>query len=222
MKYLRAIYSWMTAILIPVALIFLGLRLALTTTFINLEYRMPGFPDDLYGFTLDDRLNWSELALQYLVNDSNVDFLGDLTFPDGTPLYNQRELSHMLDVKSVVKPVLAIGYATWIILIGAGILSFRWKLRSSFINGLRIGGWMTIGILGTVSTFALVSFWKFFTVFHSLFFEGDSWIFLYSDTLIRLFPLRFWQDVFLLVGIIVLGGSLGLVVGLKPKRNSRI
>ena len=36
---------------------------------------------------------------------------------------------------------------------------------------------------------------EFFTTFHRIFFAGESWIFPYSDTLIRLFPMRFWADV---------------------------
>jgi hypothetical protein len=44
-------------------------------------------------------------------------------------------------------------------------------------------------------------------------------MFLYSDTLIRLFPLRFWQDVFLFAGIITIGGGLALGLVLKPRKQ---
>ena len=60
-------------------------------------------------------------------------------------------------------------------------------------------------------------FWGFFTAFHKLFFEGDSWLFLYSDTLIRLFPIRFWQDTFLFAAVIALGGGIALGMGLRSK-----
>jgi uncharacterized membrane protein len=60
-------------------------------------------------------------------------------------------------------------------------------------------------------------FCNFFSGFHSLFFEGDSWLFLYSDTLIRLFPIRFWQDVFLWAAVIALGGGIALALGLRTK-----
>lgn len=81
-----------------------------------------------------------------------------------------------------------------------------------------------VGLAGAVAVVVLVGmfmlpdlFWAFFEGFHSLFFEGDSWLFLYSDTLIRLFPLRFWQDTFLFAaGIAVLGG-FGLALGIKTK-----
>jgi integral membrane protein (TIGR01906 family) len=222
MKIIQAVISWVTAILVPVALIFLGTRLLLTTTFLKLEYRMPGFPADNYGFTLEERLKWSDLALQYLVNDAGIEFLGNLKFNDGTPLYNERELSHMLDVKNVVKPVLLVGYGTWILLAGLGAWAIWKKSQTVLLTGLRRGGWIMIGLLVMIGIFASINFWEFFSLFHGLFFKGDSWLFLYSDTLIRLFPIRFWQDAFLLVGIVTLGGGLLLIFGLKPRQKNRV
>jgi len=217
MKFIRSTFLLVIAVLVPVALIILGIRILLSSTFLNIEYRMPGFPADDYGFSLEERLKWSKLAVQYLVNDSGDEFLGDLTFLDGKALYNERELSHMSDVKKVVKPVLSIGYASWILLLGFGFIAYRIKWQSEYLRGLRLGGLIMIGLICVIGIFSIISFWNFFTIFHSLFFEGDSWLFLYSDTLIRLFPMRFWQDAFLMVGLITLGGSLILVASIKPK-----
>jgi len=76
-----------------------------------------------------------------------------------------------------------------------------------------------LGLIASIGIFALVSFWNFFAAFHSLFFQGESWIFSYSDTLIRLFPLRFWQDAFILEGIIVVGLSTLILVLTRPKQK---
>lgn len=217
MKRTSFVFYVVMGFLVPLALIFLAVRILLSSAFLNLEYRMPGFPADNYGFSQAERLKWSKLAVEYLVNDSNQSFLGDLTFSDGTSLYNDRELSHMLDVKKVVRPLLVIGYISWALLAVLGLISMQKGWRSEYRKGFRIGGFIVLGLLIVIALFAMISFWNFFTFFHSIFFEGDSWIFLYSDTLIRLFPLRFWQDAFLLAGLIILGGSLALVIGLKPK-----
>jgi hypothetical protein len=40
---------------------------------------------------------------------------------------------------------------------------------------------------------------------------------LYSDTLIRLFPLRFWQDIVLYIAALATLLGLGLGLVLKPK-----
>lgn len=220
MKILRLILSWLVTIILPVALLFVGLRLLLIPAFLQVEYRMPGFPADTYGFTLEDRLHYAPLAVQYLVNDAGIEFLDDQTFPDGSPLYNGRELQHMEDVKNVVQPILWIGSAVWVFLIGIGLWAWFGKWWPEFRLALRRGGRFTVGLVAAVGLFAGFGFDQFFVAFHSIFFESDSWLFLYSDTLIRLFPIRFWQDC--AIYIFVVAGGLGLLLALakrKPKAN---
>lgn len=204
--------TWLTALLVPFALIMLGARLLMTPLFPEIEYRMPGFPDDPYGFTLEDRLRWSKPSIEYLLNNADLSFLAELHFDDGTPIYNERELQHMLDVKNVVQMLLRVWSINLALLALIGLWAWRAGQMNAFRAGLRWGGWLTIGLLMALGAFAAISFWQFFSWFHSLFFEGDSWIFRYDDTLIRLFPLRFWQDAVLyIVGFAILTGlALGL------------
>ena len=216
--------SWLVTILIPLALIGLGLRLLLTTAFLQVEYNMPYFPRDEYGFTKEDRLKWAPYALKYLVNTAEISYLGDLTFDDGAPLYNERELSHMEDVKGVTKGALNVWYAILVILLALGIWSRLGGWEQEYRHGLMRGGWLMVGlaiVIGLIVVIGIVVnpnvFWEFFTAFHKLFFVGDSWLFLYSDTLIRLFPIRFWQDAFLLAAVIALGGGVALGVGMRGK-----
>ena len=35
---------------------------------------MPGFPDDSYGFTLEDRVYWSRVDVAYLQNDEGIEY----------------------------------------------------------------------------------------------------------------------------------------------------
>ncbi len=219
MKTLSQILAWFITVFVPFALTFVGLRLLLTPAFPQVEYRTPGFPADEYGFTLQDRLHWSTLSIDYLVNNADISFLGNLTFPDGSPLFNARELSHMHDVKQVVRPVLWIGYMIWLLIVGLGLWAHFAGWMKEYLSGLRRGGWLTLGLVVVLGVFATTSFWQFFTIFHELFFTGGSWLFLYSDTLIRLFPLPFWEDAFLFAGVLdVLGGlALGLFLRTKSK-----
>jgi integral membrane protein (TIGR01906 family) len=219
MKTFSRILAWLITIFVPFALTFLGLRLLLTPIFPQVEYRTPGFPADDYGFTLQDRLHWSTISIDYLVNNADISFLGNLTFPDGSPLFNERELSHMHDVKQVVKPVLWIGYTIWFLLLGLGLWARFGSWWQEYLRGLRRGGWLTFALVVVLGGFAAISFWQFFTFFHELFFSGGSWLFLYSDTLIRLFPLPFWQDAFLFAGVLDVLGGLVLGLGMRPKSN---
>src|SRR5512143_683621 len=89
--------SWFITLLTPILLLGLGLRIMLAPWFLQVEYRMPYFPADEYGFTTQDRLHWSHFALDYLINGAPPSYLADLKFNDGTTLFNERELSHMHD-----------------------------------------------------------------------------------------------------------------------------
>jgi integral membrane protein (TIGR01906 family) len=215
---------FLTALLTPLVLLGLAIRILLTPAFLQVEYHMPGFPADEYGFTIEDRLHWAPYAVDYLVNREDIDYLGNLRFADGSPLYNERELSHMEDVKHVTRGALNAFYAALGLLILLGLWAWLGKWGPAYRQGLRRGGWWMVAFAGALAVIVLIGvflipdlFWALFTGFHSLFFEGDSWLFLYSDTLIRLFPMRFWQDTFLFAAAIALGGGIGLWVGLKPK-----
>jgi integral membrane protein (TIGR01906 family) len=220
---LTAILSYLVSLLVPIALLGTALRILLSPIFINIEYRMPYFPVDTYGFTQQDRMHWAPFALDYLVNSAEISYLGDLKFANGRPLYNERELSHMADVKNVVRGALNVWYVSLTILIVLAFLAYRGKWARVYINGLRRGGRWMIGLavaLGLIVGLGIAAnpnvFEQFFIFFHSIFFKGDSWLFEFSDTLIRLFPIRFWEDAFLWVAILSLGGGAGLALGLKP------
>jgi len=164
------------------------------------------------------------LALDYLILDVDQNYLGDLEFENGGPLFSNRELSHMLDVKVIVDGALR----TWYWVLGAmgvlALLAWRSGWLADYLLALRRGGWLMVGLAALIGLVVLTGiavspeiFWKFFSGFHRMFFVGDSWLFAYSDTLIRLFPIRFWQDAFLFAALISLGGGLLLGLGLKPK-----
>src|SRR3990172_2931336 len=112
---------------LPVVLVLTNVRLMLTPLYVNLEYNVPGFPADPYGFTKEDRLQYSAIAVAYLLNDAGIEFLGDLTLPPekvvnsaiGERMYNDRELKHMLDVKNVVRAVLAVWMVSVVLVIGS-------------------------------------------------------------------------------------------------------
>ena len=217
-----ALLSWLVTILIPIALIGLGLRILLTPLFLKIEYNMPYFPPDDFGFTKEDRLRWAPYALNYLVNSADISYLGDLKFDDGKPLYNERELSHMQDVKRVTQGALKVWYISLALLVLLALWSWRGDWIQTYSLGLMRGGWLMVGLAGVIGVIAVIGialnpdiFFSFFAGFHHLFFTGDSWLFLFSDTLIRLFPIRFWQDAFLFAALIALGGGLALALGLK-------
>jgi integral membrane protein (TIGR01906 family) len=224
-KTAQNVLSWITAVLVVVCLVLIAVRLLLFPLFAQLEYHMPGFPDDPYGFTLEQRLEYSRLSVEYLVNDAGIDFLADLRFPAGqqapasscqppedcTRLFNDRELGHMLDVKNTVKATLWVLNGAMLILLGFALWAWRGGWSAAFQHGLERGGWLTVIVIIAVLLFVVLAFNLIFVAFHRVFFQAGTWSFPTSDTLIRLFPERFWQDTFL--AVVLLSGGMGILLG---------
>ncbi len=227
MNKLHPVLSWLTTLLVPLALIGLSIRLLLTPFFLQVEYQRPGFPADEYGFTTEDRLHWGTYGINYLINSADISYLGRLRFADGTPLFNSRELSHMQDVKVVTQGFLRIWYVDLALLFLLGIWGWRGGWLFLYRRGCSQGGWLTLGLAIAVGLIATVGaagsgdmFWQFFSDFHGIFFTGNTWLFAYSDTLIRLYPLQFWQDAVLYIGLVTGLGALALAFGLRDRRTS--
>lgn len=203
-------------VLLSIAVIVLTpIRLMMTPLYPMIEYRMPGFPEDRYGFTQEERLLLAPLAIEYLFNDQSVEFLNDtdvVVFDDGSSLYNERELSHMDDVKVLMN----LGVQVWVICLAifVGVMLWAWQKNwlAIWMNMVSWGGMITIGLMFALGAGIAFGFDALFTQFHHLFFDGDSWLFYTSDTLIRLFPMRFWRDAF--IG----GGAMIFILGLLAWR----
>ncbi|MHC1784153.1 MAG: TIGR01906 family membrane protein [Anaerolineaceae bacterium] len=212
MNKIRFFFLGFISLLIPFFLIMTSVRLLLNPFFIQLEYNAPGFPADTYGFTQEERLKWANPSLEYLINGGGVEFLADLKFEDGTPIYNERELSHMLDVKTLIQKMIIVWNMILFLLAVSALLAWRVGWGRELLMSISRGGWLTLGLIAAILVGVFTGFSALFTEFHRIFFSGDTWLFLYSDTLIRLFPMRLWQDAFILMGIFTLAG--GLVCGL--------
>jgi integral membrane protein (TIGR01906 family) len=212
--------SWIVTILVPGALVLSAVRAMMSPAFLNIEYNLPNFPADPYGFSTQDRLYWSRYALNYLLNDAGISYLGDLRFQNGQPVYNERELQHMVDVKATLNKALLFWYISLGALLVLGVWAWRGGWMRSYQHGLARGGWLTVLLVGTIIIFVLLSFGVFFVAFHDVFFQPGTWMFQYSDTLIRLFPERFWKDLFIYIGS--LSALAGLVLAFAFRGRKRL
>jgi integral membrane protein (TIGR01906 family) len=211
--------SYLITILIPIFLLMTSIRLLLFPLYSMVEYQRPGFPADMYGFSLQDRLKWSQVSLDYLTNGAGIEFLQNQKLDANTPLYNERELSHMLDVKNLVQVMLIVWPLIGIVILCIGVFSMRGGWLDQFWLAVSRGGWAAVCFIVAILVAVLVSFNALFTGFHRIFFSGDTWLFLYSDSLIRLFPMPYWQDAFIVMGALVLLG--GFTLGIVGKNQAR-
>ena len=214
----HTLLSALIALLTPMFLVLLGVRLLMSEPYLMLAYRLPNFPDDPYGFTLEDRLRYAPYAVQFLLNGAPPDFLANLTFADGTPLYNAREVQHMVDVQAVTQAaMLTLAVLSVIAALGAALLARSAEGRAVLRRGLRGGALFTWLLLSALIAYILLDWDHFFDAFHALFFAEGTWRFFTSDTLIRLFPIRFWQDAALFLGGFCALSALLLYLGTRQR-----
>ena len=209
---------WTIVVTLPLVLIMTASRLVMTPAFLSFIYTRDGFPQDVYGFTTEDRLSYGVLGLQYLLERRSVDFLSDQTLPGARcfpaqasecPMFNARELQHMVDVQNV----------TWMLLVAAGVASVicaaaLWTLRRQralLIAAVEVACITHVVAVLTVAVAVVFAWDTFFDVFHALFFEEGTWRFFYSDTLIRLYPEQFWMDSAIAVGVLSVIFAIGIM-----------
>jgi len=206
-------------LVVPVVLVLMSVWLVMTPLFLRFEYYRFDFPEDTYGFTTEDRMTYAPRVLNYLLNDADISYLAEMTFPSGRPLFNARELRHMEDVKIVTRNA----YLLLIIIAAVSTLGMlaawqREDWRQVIKQGAMQGAVLTITAIVAIVLLSILAWDVFFTAFHDMFFASGTWRFAYSDTLIRLFPERFWFDAAITIGILSITGALGIlgVIGGLP------
>ncbi|MGD2179329.1 MAG: TIGR01906 family membrane protein [Anaerolineae bacterium] len=219
--------QWILVLTLPVSLLAANLRLVTSHRFVRWEYRRAGFPSDPFGLSTAERIRLAEVCQDYLATNADISLLADLRLSSGEPAFNQRELRHMADVQAVYFALTIAGVIAALLWIGgATMFAASGRAREVIPVALLNGSLFTVGLLAAIALFMVISWGQFFTTFHRLFFEGNTWIFPPSDTLIRLFPNRFWIDIgATIVGLLFIEG---LAVGVAswmwrrkpPVRNS--
>lgn len=209
-----------------------NVRLIMTYEFLRFEYLRPDFPADLYGFTAQDRLAYAPYGIDYLLNGEGIDFLGDLRLPGGKcwqplpdaedcPMYQPRALAHLADVKGIVKTVFWLAFLFGLAAIGlAGLTHRSAGCRLAIRMGLTYGSRFTLAAVAATAMFAVTAWDFFFDHFHALFFASGTWRFAFSDTLIRLFPERFWFDAAIAIGILNSVAAILMLMFMRRKRPS--
>lgn len=219
-KLLSHLLQWALLLSLPLLLLAADIRLVTGHWFVRWEYKKPGFPPDPFGLSTEERIRLAEVCQDYLAANASISLLADLQLPNGDPAFNVRELLHMSDVQLVYHAITIVGIIaalTWL----AGILILVAVGHAERIPDALLGGsLLTLGLLAAAGIFMLLGWGAFFNTFHRVFFEGDSWIFPTSDTLIRLFPMRFWMDIAVtLVGMLVVES---LIIGVLVQLGERV
>lgn len=202
------------ALVVPPLLIVNTFRILANDWFVKTEITQRGLPADRYGLTTDERLELALVGLRAIQPSSEgIRLLERATLPDGSPAFDGRELRHMGDVRRLLGWALRAQIVAFSIIVALAVglrRSTRWRLVVP--RGLLLGGLGMLGVAALAVPVILLGFDGFFLGFHTVFFEGASWRFSATDTLLRIYPEIFWRHTSQIAAGLAVGQAVVLVL----------
>jgi len=128
-----------------------------------------------------------------------------------SPLYNNKELIHLEDVRKITDIFRVLQVVSIILLFACGLLLYFKDSVTSLITGLKNGAIIALGFTGILVVWALIDFDSLFLAFHLMSFNNDLWLLdPRTDYLIMMFPEGFFNDaaVLLVTAILVEAGII--------------
>ena len=203
---------------IPVFLVLTNVRIAAT------EERVFGYGFSAYNIPAVTGIARPELdraaheIVQYFTSGDPTSLLDIRVQVGGSaqPLYSEREIIHMRDVKQLFQFVFRVHEVTfaYIVVYVAGV--YLWSREQSLRRLARqavVAGIATAVALGVAAVAMLIGFDQLFLAFHLVSFSNDFWqLDPATDRLVQMFPEGFWFDVSIGVGVLTVieGGLVAL------------
>ena len=216
-SWLNKLFAFIITLAVPVVLILSNVFLFATPEWLAFQYSQPDFPPSV-RFTPADRYKFASESIEYIRGNRTLAQFRALD------VYEEREIKHMIDVRELVDKVkLILPTLALLAIVAVIVLARRTSTPALPLKGggslvaaraLVNGAMLTIGLFLFVGIFAAVGFQTFFTLFHRIFFEGDTWLFNYTDSLIQFYPLPFWFATSLaLVGLTIVQAAIIGAIG---------
>ena len=219
MKALTAITSILFVICIPMLLLTTDLRFAAN------DIRLYEYGFNKYEVSAATGLDNEELLS---VADQMVTYFNsDEEFLD-IDIFNQRELTHLKDVKGLIQLAYRLQLASLAYIVVYIVINFVLR-RGAFWRGLarRLiwGSGATIALLAVLGLWAVIGFDSLFLLFHLVSFSNELWQLSPGDKLLLMFPQGFFNAAALFVAAaaigeaIIIGGVAWGVLALRGKAN---
>jgi integral membrane protein (TIGR01906 family) len=199
-----------------------ALWVLMTPALVEVEYALPGFPEDEEGLDDDERKRLAKLGIDAIRPfGEGVGVLEQARFPDGEEAFEQREIDHMQDVRDLI----AAFMVAWAAALVAGALAVVWLRRrgpsGAAPRALRRGALFTLGAMALAGVVMLIDFEFFFDGFHGIFFEDETWEFNDAYTLRRIYPDFFWGAAGGALAALVAAQAGALLLGLRSRAAGR-
>ena len=219
MKALTAITSILFVICIPMLLLTTDLRFAAN------DIRLYEYGFNKYEVSAATGLDNEELLS---VADQMVTYFNSDEESLDIDLFNQREVTHLKDVKGLIQLAYRLQLASLAYIVVYIVINFVLR-RGAFWRGLarRLiwGSGATIALLAVLGLWAVIAFDSLFLLFHLVSFSNELWQLSPGDKLLLLFPQGFFNDAALFVAAaaigeaIIIGGVAWGVLALRGKAN---
>ncbi|MDD4504510.1 MAG: TIGR01906 family membrane protein, partial [Clostridiaceae bacterium] len=218
MKKINVIFVALFVVLVPIMLLLTDVQLvAYNRDYYRAEYSKYGIPEHI-AMSMDNLMDSTEKLMLYLENKrDDLDF--EASFNKGKEeFFSQRDKQHMVDVKGLfVKGRFIRDFSFFYILIIILLLFWKKPFMGQLRKLARYG--IAIAAAGIVPVIILVilmniDFYKYFTVFHKIFFTNDLWLLdPATDRLINIFPQDFFTDMAFSISYLYIAEMAAILVG---------
>ena len=206
----------MAAVALPLFFTANAIRVLLTETYVRAAYPHLA-PDDVLNEKRRTELALLGLRVVDPLRGDSVASLRAPRLPSGRRAFTAKELRHMRDVRAWLWRLLVFELVVVAVLAVAAV-----SARRELAQVLLAGGVATIAIGVLALGAMLVDFDDVLLGFHKLLFEGQSWHFSNEDTLIRVYPERFWNWTGIAMGVLVVAQAVvAIATGEAIRRAGR-
>ncbi|WP_457623296.1 TIGR01906 family membrane protein [Persephonella sp.] len=189
-------------------------RIVFAEWFINYEYSKKDFPKDRWKMPDEVRIELAKIGLYAVLSDEGLERFKEAKLPNGNKAFKEKEIKHIEDVNNFLDiffPLTFISLAVWFFFYLI-LKDQRWKLL--FYSGMFTVAFIVVGGILIYFNYNFA-----FTVFHDFVFGEDTWRFRQKDTLLRIYPMKFWFDgTFFVIGFSLLFSSVLISTGLLIKK----
>ena len=214
----RRVATALFIVSLPVFIVLTNVRIATVEPRVH-EYSFARYDvEATTGVERDELDRAAREIIDYFRNDADLLDIEVTAEGELAPLFSEREVLHMRDVKSLMRATFRAHEIAFVLLVACVTAVFLWSRERSLTrlaSQLRIAGVLTVVLLGVSAVAVLVGFDSLFRQFHVISFANDLWkLSPARDHLIQMYPRGFWFDVTLAVGLLsALEGALLALAG---------
>ena len=164
-------------------------------SFYRQEYRKLDTAEQI-GMSDADLQNATDALLDYLRGKRDDLRVQAVVRGQQREVFNQREILHMADVKTLYLWAMRIGNGLLILAVAFYLWAWLGKRDiKTILSGYLQGNYVLLGLIAVLGIYAALDFNSFWTGFHKIFFTNDLWLLdPRTDILIQMVPEQFFFD----------------------------